>query len=255
MSPSEMDTQALFKKNNIETYHYQITISKMNIHFVRVGKKEFPTVIFVHGSPGSWDNYRKFMIDKSLLSKYQLISLDRPGFGKSQKGKPVIELKKQAEVIHGIIRYLGIRVPVILVGHSYGGPVVVRTAVDYPEEIGKLVLVAASVSPDLEVIEWYQKVANWRFVRWILPSFLDVSNQEILPLKKELLEMIPLWKQIRIPVVIIQGDDDSLVPPGNAYFAKEKLIHSEVKFIMVKDLNHFVPWKRPDLIMNSILDR
>jgi pimeloyl-ACP methyl ester carboxylesterase len=38
----------------------------------------------------------------------------------------------------------------ILVGHSLGGPVAARLAMDYPDEVGGLILVAPSIDPELE---------------------------------------------------------------------------------------------------------
>jgi pimeloyl-ACP methyl ester carboxylesterase len=80
-----------------------------------------------------------------------------------------------------------------------------------------------------------------------------VSNQEILPLKGELEKMLPLWATIRVPVIVIQGEDDPLVPAGNASFAKRMLVNAPVTIQMIPRMNHFIPWSRPDLIRDAIL--
>jgi pimeloyl-ACP methyl ester carboxylesterase len=90
------------------------------------------------------------------------------------------------------------------------------------------------------------------FWQW-LPTELDVSNQEILPLKGELEKMLPLWATIRVPVIVIQGEDDPLVPAGNASFAKRMLVNAPVTIQMIPRMNHFIPWSRPDLIRDAIL--
>lgn len=114
----------------------------------------------------------------------------------------------------------------ILVGYSLGGPVVSRMAMDYPQLVGGLVLVAPSIDPQLEKWEWYRHVGDFFLFRPIIPKELDVSNQEILPLEKQLTLMLPLWSTIRVPVTVIQGDKDKLVPPGNADFARKMLINA-----------------------------
>lgn len=77
-------------------------------------------------------------------------------------------------------------------GRSLGGPVTVRLAMDYPDEVSGLILVAPSIDPDLEKKEWYRPPGNaFPFRQW-LPVELDVSNQEIMPLKGELQQMLPL---------------------------------------------------------------
>ncbi len=74
-----------------------------------------------------------------------------------------------------------------------------------------------------------------------------------MPLKGELQKMLPLWPGIRVPVTVIQGEEDELVPPGNADFAKRMLVNAPATIQMIPDMNHFIPWSRPDLIHNAII--
>ncbi len=164
-----------------------------------------PTVLFIHGSPGSWDSFIRFFTDSLLYSRAQLVSADRPGFGKSDLGEPERSLRAQAANLAPLLRLGHARRKPILVGHSLGGPVAVRLAMDYPNDVGGLILVAPSIDPALEKFEWYRHVGNvFPFRQW-LPTELDVSNQEILPLRDELTRMLPLWATIRVPVIVIQG--------------------------------------------------
>ena len=80
-------------------------------------------------------------------------------------------------------------------------------------------------------------------IRWFTPSALRVCNQEIIPLKEELEEMMTGWKGINIPVSIVQGEEDNLVPKENAYFAKSMMsTNLKVETLMVKGGNHFILW-------------
>lgn len=141
----------------------------------------------------------------------------------------------------------------VLVGHSLGGPVACRLAMDYPALVGGLVLVAPSIDPALEKQEWYRPLLNWGLIRKWLPVEFDASNREILPLRRELTEMLPLWRTIRVPVTVIQGDRDILVPPGNAAFAGRMLTSVSARIIMLPGQNHFIPWTRPEVIREAIL--
>ena len=49
------------------------------------------------------------------------------------------------------------------------------------------------------------------------------------------------------------GKKDELVPAENADFAKKMLINAPVDFVLVDDMNHFVPWSHPYLIHDAIL--
>jgi len=219
----------------------------------RTGADTLPMVLFIHGSPGSWDAFIGFLADSTLYSRAQLVSVDRPGFGKSGLGKAERSLKAQVAALAPLLNLSRSKQKPILVGHSLGGPVAARLAMDYPDRVGGLILVAPSIDPDLEKKEWYRPLGNAFPVRYWLPTELRVSNQEILPLKEELRQMLPLWATIRVPVIVIQGEDDPLVPPANALFAKRMLINAPVTIQMIPNMNHFIPWSRPDLIHDAIL--
>ncbi len=220
------------------------------MHYVTVGDTSKPAVLFVHGSPGSWDNFLGFLNDSTLLEKFYLISVDRPGFGKSGVGIPERSLEKQAAAIAQVL--VREKTSAILVGHSYGGPVITRMAIDSPNYVDGLIIVAGSVDPDLEKTKWYQIPVHYKVLSWVLPGLLYSTNEEILALKKELQKMMPLWEKITQPVSIIQGGKDNLVPPGNAVFANKMLENASVEMIEVPEMNHFVPWNRPDLIKHEI---
>jgi pimeloyl-ACP methyl ester carboxylesterase len=231
-----------------------ITVDGRNFHYVETQKGEQDNlIVFIHGSPGGWEAYGDYLKDSSLKEKAQLISVDRLGFGLSEKNKPEESLKTHAKMIGTIIQSQNIK-GVIVVGHSYGGPVASRLAMDYPDYIDGLILIAPSISPKHEVRRWYNELASWKIIRWALPNALDTSNQEILPLQNELKEMLPLWKTIKIPVTVIQGTNDKLVPKENADFAKSVLINTEPQILLLKKQGHFVIWEQYDLVKQSILD-
>lgn len=210
-------------------------------------------VVFIHGAPGSWDAWAGFL--KRPPEGVRYMSVDRPGYGASDAGRPEPSLERQAALI-ARAAYDQATGPVLLVGHSLGGPVAARIAMDYPDLCGGIVFVAASVDPELEVLEWYHKAGDVRPVRWILPVDMDTANQEILPLKSELTAMLPFWKTVHVPVTVIQGGQDKLVPPGNADFLKRNL--PQAQMVLVPEMDHFVPWARPDLIdaaVNTLIRR
>lgn len=220
----------------------------------RSGADSLPVVVFVHGSPGSWDAFIAFFNDSSLYNRARLISVDRLGFGKSGLGIPETSLQKQAAAVAAVIADVTPSGRAVLVGHSLGGPVVARLAMDFPNRVNSLILVAPSIDPALEKQEWYRPALASFPIRYLLPKELDVSNREIKPLKGELMRMMPLWASINVPVTVIQGDKDDLVPPGNADFAKRMLTHAPVRIQMLPGMNHFIPWRRADTIHDAILN-
>ena len=251
MKPEQADAHFAAHAVTPHFQSYQHEGRRMN--YVSVGDPTKPLVLFVHGSPGSWSAFIDFLTNSRLLEVAQVASVDRPGFGDSDFGKPEGSMERQASDIAPILAANQSGRPAILVGHSLGGPVIARMAMDYPDQVGGLVLVSASIDPQLEKTKWYQIPADWMVFSWMVPQVLVTTNREILPLKSELEKMIPLWKNLHMPVTVIQGGKDNLVPPGNADFAEKMLVNAPTFMVREPEMNHFVPWNRPELIEQAVL--
>lgn len=252
MSKTEVDEYFQKKKYKATTDSYYVGNQKIN--YMSVGSDTLPLVLFVHGSPGSADAFIDFLADTTLVKTAQLVSVDRPGFGYSNFGYAEPSLEKQAADIKPILEKHKMQRPVILVGHSLGGPVIARLAMDYPDLVDGLIFVAGSVDPDLEPNEWFRGPLSTPFLKWMLPRSLRASNDEIYQLKPQLQAMMPLWANIKCPSIFIQGQKDDLVPPANADFAKKMLVNATCKIVSIPDMNHFVPWSHPHLIKEAILE-
>ena len=141
----------------------------------------------------------------------------------------------------------------ILVGHSLGGPLIFRLAMDYPNLIDGLVSVAGSLDPELEPNEWHRPIVDVPPFRWFLNGSFIASNTEIMGHKTALKKMLPLWEKVTTPSIIIQGTEDTLVPAGNADFAKKVLTNCKnLDIQMIEKEGHFVLWGKPELTINVI---
>ena len=252
MSPQEVDNY--FQQRNLKATQHSYSVGHNDIHYVKAGDESKPLILFVHGSPGSLSAFIHFLADTSLLKRDLLITTDRPGFGYSNFGTGEGSLERQALVLKPILEEYKKNRPIILVGHSLGGPLIARMAIDYPELVDGLIIVAGSIDPELEPNEtWFRAPLATPFLSWILPRSFRASNEEIYHLKPELEKMLPYWSKIKCPVVVIQGKKDSLVPAANADFARKMLVNAPVQFIFKEDMDHFVPWSNPELIHQAIL--
>lgn len=253
MTPKEVDNYFKFSelKPTIESYK----VNKRKVNFASVGSDSLPTVIFLHGAPGSWSAFIDFLANHNLNTRSKVVSVDRPGYGYSNFGNSEPSLQKQSELLKPLLEKYS-DTPNILVGHSLGGSMVAKLAMLYPELVDGLILVAPSIDPELEPDEtWFRLPLHTPFLRWVLPVSLRMTNDEIYFLKDELELMLPDWSKINIPVTVIQGMEDELVPPGNADFAKEQLSNAKVKVVLIEDMNHFVPWSNPELIEDAIKEQ
>lgn len=242
----------LEKKGQEAPRFFDLQVDGRNVHYTQVGDTTKPLVLLVHGSPGSSSAYQAFLADKRLTGFAQVISVDRPGNGYSDFGRSEPSLEKQAAALGAILqRHRPGKA--ILLGHSYGGPVVARAAMDFPGLVDGVFILAGSIDPELEPREWWRKPIDKPWVRWLFPTSMVVANQEIIPLYDELQAMLPLWEKITCPVTVVQGTKDTLVPAGNAGFAKRMAVNSSrVDIRMIEGGSHFILWSMQDYMVDVL---
>jgi pimeloyl-ACP methyl ester carboxylesterase len=236
---------------------HQMEVQGVEMNYAEIGSDSLPVAFFVHGSPGSWSAFIDFMKDTVLLKKVKMVAVDRIGFGESDFGNGEKSLVAQVEFLKPIVaKYKKSGKKIILIGHSLGGPIIARMAMDYPELIDNLIIVAGSIAPKLEPNEkWFRIPIDFMPISILIPASFRASNHEILYLKPELEKMLPLWKNIRQPVIVIQGGKDMLVNPKNADFAEKMLVNAKsLKVVRIDTMNHFVPWSHPQLIKKAIIE-
>ncbi|MEM8709372.1 MAG: alpha/beta fold hydrolase [Planctomycetota bacterium] len=180
------------------------------------GRRADLRLLYLHGTPGDAEGWADFLVDP--VGDLPSSAVDRPGFGKSDT-RSLATLEGQSRALAPFMGEAGVRT--IVVGHSYGGPVALQAALDYPDEIAAAVILAGSVSPALEKRRWFNYAAKG--LSWVLPRALRRSNQEVWPLRADLERLAKSLGEIRVPVVIVHGTDDGLVPYGNATFMEEAL--------------------------------
>ena len=235
---------------------HRVDVGGRSLHFVEVYKdpdnNPKPLIIFVHGTPGGWSDQIAFITNEFLRDNFHMIAVDRLGHGRSG-GKIEPSLQAQAAAFKPLMERDTTGQGAILVGHSLGGPIVARTAMDFPQLVSGLVFIASSGDPKRSR-RWYNLAGGIPPIRWLLSKQLARSNKEILPLKKELTAMLPLWETIRVPTTIIQGGKDTLVKPANAEFIQQALVNAQVKMIFDAEADHFLHWQQPQLLVDVLAE-
>lgn len=251
MSSSEIEEyfkdEEVKPKLKMNTYKDRV----INYAVIESGKK--PLVIFLHGAPGSLSAFIDYLKNKDLQESVNMISVDRPGYGHSNFGKQETSLKKQAFYISKLIKEYKKNNSVILVGHSLGGPIAAKVAMEYPDLVQGLIIVAGSIDPSQEKEEWYRPLGRGLLGKIFLPNSFWVTNEEIYNLKNELEMMLADWRDVQIPVTLIQGVEDNLVPKENAEFARKMISPEYLDVWLEEGVNHFIPWNRADLVNSAIL--
>ncbi len=250
---SDSEAKEKFSKNNVALTIEIIKVDGFNMHYAKTGNDTFPTLFFVHGSPGGWNAFERYMQDKDLLSKYRMIAVDRPGFGYSNFGDAK-NLDDQSKLISPLVKSFQNGKPMYAIGHSLGGPMIVKLQMDNENLFTGLVFLAAAVDPDEEKPERWRFMLNGSFLQYFLPGAFRPSNEELVYLKTDLKYLDKEWDKITCPVWIIHGDKDTFVPVGNVEYAKKKL--AKAKSVEVKILpgaKHFIPWEQYDDIKEVLM--
>lgn len=241
----------LAKNHLVPTFHDHKG-PRHRIHFWDIPNENKPLVLFVHGSPGSSTALMRIATDSLITRHFMPVLVDRPGFGYSDFGTAEKSLATQSALLYEVLKkYPNSRK--ILVGHSLGGPLIAKMAMDYPDEIDAVVILAGSVDPELEPKEWYRKLIRRYPVRWLIPTAFTVSNDEILPLKNELEKMLPDWEKIKAPVVVVHGTKDGFVPKENVHFLKKMLTRAPLKIRWIEGGSHFFPFTKPEVVVDELM--
>lgn len=119
------------------------TIGGVRLHFTDQG--DGSPVVLIHGLAGNSRNFT-FALAGLLARRHRVIAVDRPGSGHSPAIPGGFSLARHADLVAGLIEQAG-AAPAIVVGHSLGGAVALRLAVDRPDLIARLALIVPAVAP------------------------------------------------------------------------------------------------------------
>jgi len=100
-----------------------------------------PAILMIHGLAGQLSHYTYGVAGK-LAASHRVIVVDRPGSGYSTRapGTPA-DLSTQAGAMAALMRSLGLG-PCFVVGHSLGGAVALTLALEHPQQVAGLALLA-----------------------------------------------------------------------------------------------------------------
>ncbi|MEM1257709.1 MAG: alpha/beta hydrolase [Bacteroidota bacterium] len=231
-----------------------VHVNGRDIHYIQTGKKDAPTLVFIHGSPGAWGAWESYMSDQRFIANYRIIAPDRPGFGFSDFRKS-LNLSEQAALLNTFLKGLSNGKPVTLIGHSYGGPLIAKMALDYSNGYDNLVILAGALDPKAEKKERWRKPLTWFPLKYLVPGALKPSNDELWMLKQDLIDLQPQLQHLQERVVIIHGTHDKLVPYSNVAFMQKEFVNvASLEVTTLENERHFIVWDRESLVKEKILE-
>jgi pimeloyl-ACP methyl ester carboxylesterase len=117
-----------------------LDIDGVRLHYVERG--DGPPVVLIHGNAVSHRDFVASGLIDLLAQTHRVIAFDRPGFGHSTRPRDRLWTPTvQGGLLHAALKEIGVERPVV-VGHSMGAMVAMAMALDYPDDVERLVLLS-----------------------------------------------------------------------------------------------------------------
>jgi proline iminopeptidase len=144
-------------------------INGYRFHTEVFGAPDSPPIIVVHGGPGQGYGYMSAL--KDLSDEYRVIFYDQRGAGLSPRvGSENLSIDQNLDDLHAIIEHFSSGSRVKLIGHSWGGALVIAYLSEHPERVSQAVVIEpAFLYPGAPVREWSEQ-----FRKEVLP-FWDIA--------------------------------------------------------------------------------
>ncbi len=119
-----------------------IDIAQEKIRYQQMGKG--PDLLLIHGVPGSLEDWEPIV--NQLSSSFRVTTYDRPGQGFSSAYSKKYSVEYNSQIALDLIDALKLK-DVIIIGHSYGGSVIMSMAVKHPSTVKAFISIAGASYP------------------------------------------------------------------------------------------------------------
>jgi pimeloyl-ACP methyl ester carboxylesterase len=138
-----------------------IEVGGATLNILEIGRRDAlgPPIVMIHGASSNLEAMRQPLGDL-LARQHRVVLIARPGHGWSTRGRledstPAI----QGRMIDEALEKLGLGAAIFVV-HSWAGALGARMALDYPQRVAGLVMLAPVVYPWRGGVGWYNKLVS-----------------------------------------------------------------------------------------------
>jgi pimeloyl-ACP methyl ester carboxylesterase len=248
---------------------------------------EGPSLILLHGLAGAAANWRA--LAAHLVGRFRLLIPDLPGHGRSTAFPAVTTLDPFADRVARLAE-LEAMTSAAVAGHSMGGLVGLRLAVNFPKLVSRLVLTAAAgirsstreaerylaaaalLRPSRRYSRHRSAIARSRFLRMLVFGYFGASDPAALSdvavdgflaglgehtdtasARRALVRDDPRidLERVGCPVLLLWGARDNQVTVDDA-FEYARRLRAPVR--LIADCGHLLIGERPDVCAEAIAD-
>ncbi|MDD5621170.1 MAG: alpha/beta hydrolase [Candidatus Pacebacteria bacterium] len=225
--------------------------------------------LILHGWGSGKDPWKE--VQDILASSHRVIIFDFPGFRKSDAIPKPWNVDDFVNFFNSLLKEININEPFYLAGHSFGGRVVIKYSVRYPERIKEMFLIDSAgikhkktsmqfisyiFAKIFKKFSWipgfnlFQK-AFYKFIIRKTDYLYAIGNKKdtLVNVLKE--DLTHLLEKITVKTHIIWGKDDKITPVKDAHIMHEKIKGSDLKMM---PCGHMPYREKPRLLANTILE-
>jgi pimeloyl-ACP methyl ester carboxylesterase len=236
----------------------------MNLHVERYGAGE--PAVFVHGAGGSSSAW---YFQKEYLKRFmEVILVDLPGHGEASGILPQT-IEEKRDIIRQALEELAIP-KCYLVGHSMGGAISMSFALQYPELLKGLILVATGarlrVHPEIlgaimrDKAKAARQIMELAFGEKTAPMMVEAAIDELMKANAQVIyndfmscerfDLMGALGGIQNPTLIIGGEEDRLAPVHYSEYLHREIRGS--KLVLIPGAGHMAPLEKPAEVNKAI---
>ena len=238
----------------VKLAHHMVQVGAYAVRYQTIGEGE--PIVLVHGLSASTLWWRRNI--EELAQHYKLYLVDLPGFGTARRRYGPFVLERAAGWLLAWMDAIGLK-GVHLIGHSMGGYICMEIAIQRPDIVSRLVLVAPAFKASANSV-WDYVGPLLSGLRYLTLHFFPILAYDSLrtgpiTLFKATQELIALdvekeIQHITQPVLLIWGENDTLVPSSLGYVLREELPNA--RLLMLKHAAHVVMFDQPQQFNNAV---
>lgn len=243
---------------DLELYREEVVISEnplIRLSVIEVAPEEpIGTIVMIHGFGGQamqWTNQLKAFADR-----YRVIAPDLRGHRHSDAPYSRYDMAEYQSDLDILLERLNVKLPIILMGHSFGGAIVTEFAHRRPEAVSHLILIATTgeyrlaepaaqlLSLPLTVLRPIQRVLAKQFSA--RAHVLKATYQN----NMKSWNGWSMFRNLRMPALVIRGDRDQVYP--TAVFEQVAKNIPDAEDVNVGVSSHMVMLERADAVTRTI---